>query len=166
MHSQQHCPCREACKLLTSRSCYAGLRAKQLIGMHVLQVCCALQVMHQQQPPLAHRDVKPHNVLVRQDQPDAEAARKDASSASHSSRQQAGELKGNGEAEPLQSSHAGQTRRYHAVLMVRQFHDYWLLQHRVAIQDKAPGKYKAYPFQGHPMCRCMAYSVQRHAALW
>ena len=96
-------------------------------GLHVSQVCCAVQAMHQQQPPLAHRDLKPHNVLVRRDQPDVETARRDASSASPSS-QQAEELKGNGEAEPLQTSHSGQTRRYHAVLMVRHSEICWPLQ--------------------------------------
>ena len=84
----------------------------------MLQVCCAVQALHQQQPPLAHRDVKPHNVLIRRTQPESEAASPSASSAASSSRRADSQLKSNGESEPLASSHAGHARSYHAVLMV------------------------------------------------
>ena len=88
------------------------------IAAALLQVCCAVQALHQQQPPLAHRDVKPHNVLIRRSQPDSEAASPPTSSAAASARRAEGQLKSNGESEPLASSHAGHARRYHAVLMV------------------------------------------------
>ena len=84
----------------------------------LLQVCCAVQALHLQQPPLAHRDVKPHNVLIRRAQPDSEAASRSASSAASSGRRAESQLKSNGESEPLAGSHAGHTRSYHAVLMV------------------------------------------------
>ena len=84
----------------------------------MLQVCCAVQALHQQQPPLAHRDVKPHNVLIRRAQPDSEAASPSASSAASSGRHAESQLKSNGESEPLSGSHSGHTRSYHAVLMV------------------------------------------------
>jgi len=77
-----------------------------------------VQELHQQQPALAHRDVKPHNVLVRRAQSESEVASSIAKSAASSSQREAGQLKSNGESEPLQGSHAGHTRRYHAVLMV------------------------------------------------
>ena len=44
------------------------------------------------------------------------------------------------QAEPLQSSHAGQTRRYHAVLMVRHFKIYWRLQCCEAVLAQTPGR--------------------------
>ena len=83
-----------------------------------VQVCCAVQVLHQQQPALAHRDVKPHNVLIRHSQPGTVAMPKASSSAASGSQRESGQLKSNGETEPLQSSHAGHSRTYHAVLMV------------------------------------------------
>ena len=88
-------------------------------GMFVMvQVCCAVQLLHQQKPPLAHRDVKPHNVLIRRAQPNKEAASPSVSSAEHSRRHADDQLKSNGESEPLAGSHAGHARTYHAVLMV------------------------------------------------
>ena len=77
-----------------------------------------MQALHQQQPPLAHRDVKPHNVLIRRAEPDSEAASPSASSAASSGRRAESQLKSNGESEPLASSHTGHARSYHAVLMV------------------------------------------------
>ena len=85
----------------------------------MLQVCCAVQLLHQQKPPLAHRDVKPHNVLIRRAQPSSEAASPSASTAAHSRHHADIQLKSNGESEPLSSSHAGHARTYHAMLMVR-----------------------------------------------
>ena len=78
-----------------------------------------MQVLHQQQPALAHRDVKPHNVLIRHSEPGTVATPKASSSAASGSQRESGQLKSNGETEPLQSSHAGHSRTYHAVLMVR-----------------------------------------------
>ena len=39
---------------LTFHSCFA-----------MVQVCSGVRAMHQMNPPMAHRDVKPHNVLIR-----------------------------------------------------------------------------------------------------
>ena len=78
-----------------------------------------MQVLHQQQPALAHRDVKPHNVLIRRSQPDTVATPTASSSAASGGQRESGQLKSNGETEPLQRSHAGHSCRYHAVLMVR-----------------------------------------------
>jgi serine/threonine protein kinase len=72
--------------------------------------------MHQMQPPLAHRDIKPHNVLIRRHNPAAEvsssikAQRDEAASASAP------------EALPLRSADAAASSRYHAVLMVHLMH--------------------------------------------
>ncbi len=78
-----------------------------------------MQVLHQQQPALAHRDVKPHNVLIERGQLDALATPKASSSAAAASQRESGQLESTGETEPLQSSYVGHSRRYHAVLMVR-----------------------------------------------
>ena len=80
--------------------------------------------MHQMQPPLAHRDIKPHNVLIRSHSPPEPAVprqrfleqQREPSSGGHAAlRSSAPE-----EAQPLQSSPQadGSSGRYHAVLMV------------------------------------------------
>ena len=41
----------------------------------LLQICQGIQALHKCSPPLAHRDIKPHNVLLqRHKQHDSEAA--------------------------------------------------------------------------------------------
>lgn len=54
----------------------AALAARQLCDvLHLfLQVCAALHSMHSMDPPLAHRDIKPQNVLIRRSQSAASAS--------------------------------------------------------------------------------------------
>jgi serine/threonine kinase 16 len=53
-----------------------ALVARQLCDvLHLfLQVCAALHSMHSMDPPLAHRDIKPQNVLIRRSQSAASAS--------------------------------------------------------------------------------------------
>lgn len=75
----------------------------------VCQICCGVQVLHDSQPPLAHRDIKPHNVLLQR----------------HTQQQQEEEPISNlsdddTEAQPLHAVGAADTSEgstYHAVLM-------------------------------------------------
>ena len=98
------------------------------------QVCSGVRAMHQVQPPLAHRDVKPHNVLVRRHTPTLPAEARHApaatlgtgsSSSAGSAAAQEAERRRRGrvgdEAEPLQGlpEQQSDSGRYHAVLMVR-----------------------------------------------
>ncbi len=81
-----------------------------------MQVCSGVRAMHRSS--FAHRDIKPHNVLVRRHQTGESA------SLSNSSKALAGDtrhpnLASVSEAEPLQLPDAWNRSCYHAVLMVR-----------------------------------------------
>ena len=89
----------------------------------MVQVCSGVRAMHQMNPPMAHRDVKPHNVLVRSHSPPEPAV----------PRQRFLEQAENGSAAAAQQGHAlaeaqslhspspqgnSSSGRFHAVLMV------------------------------------------------
>jgi hypothetical protein len=56
-----------------------------------VQVCSAVQAMHSSTPPLAHRDVKPHNVLLAPAEAGGSARRSGAGSAKAAPLQQRGD---------------------------------------------------------------------------
>lgn len=81
------------------------------------QVCSGVLAMHQMQLPLAHRDIKPHNVLIRRHSP--ETVSSSGSSTSRGAAHQEDASSFSAETQPLRAADAGGSSRYHAVLMVR-----------------------------------------------
>ena len=73
----------------------------------ILQICHGVQALHTCNPPLAHRDIKPHNVLLQQHQQHESQAAVAVGSHSNPS----DDL----EAQPLRAEAGG--GKYHAVVM-------------------------------------------------
>ena len=118
---------------LSQHSCPTQMACPVASGGFQMQVCSGVRAMHQMQPPLAHRDVKPHNVLVRRHTPllpaeprkaqpkQAGARSSSSSSTTASAAERRRQEHAADEAAPLQGSPEQQSSsgRYHAVLMVR-----------------------------------------------